>query len=221
LSEEDLLTQGGIGSVRSTYVSASGFMQRSELRGDVVTSLAEQTCNVTQLFEELPRLIAAGPFSVTRRSESGTGTDGPYPPYEQLFFRLGDRSGALYGGLIKDAPPAVANLVREMHQLCPNEARAAPSGILVQASHLDDATAQRFREQHLLRAVSESDFGAAALTRRALREPFRFLPCSAAELRADSIANGLTPREPAVDLEYAGAAFQLRLLNSTPGTPPP
>ncbi len=81
---------------------------------------------------------------------------------------------------------------------------------------LDDETAERFRAQGLLRAVAETDLAGASLTARALREPFWLFRGDHAEIQGDAIAKTLTNRQPVVDLEYAGHAFQLRLLTSAP-----
>ena len=76
--------------------------------------------------------------------------------------------------------------------------------------------AKRFRAQGLLRALAEGDLAQTPLTARALREPFRLFRSDETERRSDAIAKTLNIRQPAVDLEYAGHAFQLRLLTSAP-----
>lgn len=224
LAEEGLLTQARGAPNRSIFISESGRVQGWEVIGESVTKFGEsQGAAVSFFFAKVRQAVEAGPYPTMRRSDTTKGVDGAHPPYTQIFCRRGDSLAQLYGGVSEKAPAAVrriASLAQDLWRV----PRAPPeAAYFVQAALLDDETAQIYRARSLLRAVVETDFNQSPVIRRGLGEPFRLFPSSEAELRADAIARELTSRQPAVNLSYAGHAFQLRLLMgaSPERTPPP
>jgi hypothetical protein len=215
LSTEAPLVPGQAGSTTSCYISERGVIQHCRISGDIVDEVTELTDRTSPIFDELTPVSSGTHFTVASRSDTVEGADGIYPEYERLFFRRYETSRAIYCGLVKDAPEPVTRSARSVHQFCETKgATALRAPLFLRASVLDEDTARRFREQHLLHELPAGDLSSAPRTTAALREPFRLIACSDTELRTDNVAGKLNDRQPVTDVLYHGVAFQLRLMKA-------
>jgi hypothetical protein len=216
LAEEAVLVPGKSNSMTSRYITQNGLAQSSEIIDNHIARFEERQANPAEVFAILSPLISNDGFAFQKRSESVSGVDGLYPPYQRLFFRFQNRQAPLYGGLVGAAPASIVGLVQRVHTICPAASRPpkSPDAIFFQATLLDRKTADDFRRNRLLCLVTENELVSGLISATALHNPFKLISASISEAASDHLTTQLSDRQPVLDLEYGGVAFQLIRLTS-------
>jgi hypothetical protein len=215
LAEEAALVPGRENRMTARYLSEDGLTQCSEIVDNELALFEERQANVKTIFAALAPLISGDGFGMQKRSDSVSVVDGLYPPYERVFFRSKNKKTQLYGGLVSAAPSALADFVQQVRAICPapsSQAKPAPA-IFLQAALLDLEAANQLRKDRLLRVVTERELDSAPITAAAVHHPFQLIRIPASDTN-DTFVTQLNSRKPVLDLEYAGAAFQLTCLKT-------